>query len=367
MMYNWQHKNWPDFEYNVPELETKLLTYGIKSGQIEGLITGLPMDRKYDAIIDFMVYEALKTSEIEGEYLSHADVYSSIKKNLGLKPSKENITDERAKGIAELIVTLNKTFEKPLSEPMLFNWHATLMKGFRKINSGQWRTHAEPMQVVSGTIGKETVHFEAPPSKNVPNEMKAFIDWFNSTAPNGKNTIGNPLVRSAITHLYFESIHPFEDGNGRIGRFLVEKALYQGMGKPLIISLSKTIEQDKQAYFNALKQAQRTLKITDWINYFTQVIIDAQEDAQKLISFSIKKTAFFDQHRQTLNSRQLKAVSTMLKSGLEGFKGGMTAKKYMSITHTSKATATRDLQELFESGVLLKEAGGRSTHYLLNL
>lgn len=367
MIYNWQHDQWPNFFYNIPHPEKILLNYGQKSGRIDGLIEAMPADTQIEAIIDLMVYEALKTSEIEGEYLSREDVYSSIKKNLGLQSPKENIPDERAKGISELIVKLHNTFAEPLSENMLFDWHSTLMKGSKNINAGQWRKHAEPMQVVSGTIGKEVVHFEAPPSHHIPKEMQAFISWFNTTAPKGTETIENPLIRSAITHLYFETIHPFEDGNGRIGRILAEKALFQSLGKPLIISLSKTIEQDKQAYYNALKQAQRTLDITDWIHYFTQVIMDAQDDAEKLISFSLKKAAFFDKHGQHLNDRQLKVIKTMLKTGPEGFEGGMTAKKYMSITRTSKATATRDLQELFEMDIFLRESGGRSTRYNLKI
>lgn len=367
MMYNWQHEQWPNFFYNIPDPEGKLLHYGLKSGYLGGLIDALPEGVQIEAIIDLMVYEAIKTSEIEGEYLSREDVYSSIKKNLGLQPPKEHVADERAKGISELIVKLHNSFSEPLSEAMLFEWHTALMRGTRNINAGKWRTHHEPMQVVSGTIGKEVVHFEAPPSQRVPGEMQAFVSWFNATAPKEKQAIENPLIRSAITHLYFESIHPFEDGNGRIGRILAEKALYQGLGKTVIISLSKTIEQDKQTYYKALKQAQRTLDITEWINYFTQVIMDAQDDAEKMISFSLKKTAFFDKYGSQLNDRQLKVIKRMLKAGPEGFEGGMTAGKYMSIAKTSKATATRDLQELFEMGIFLRESGGRSTRYSLKV
>lgn len=367
MKYNWQHEHWPNFFYSIRDPEKKLLHYGLKSGHLDGLIKALPEDVQVEAIIDLMVYEAIKTSEIEGEYLSRKDVYSSIKKNLGLQPPEGHIADDRAKGISELIVKVHNSFEEPLSESMLFEWHTALMKGSRNINTGKWRSHHEPMQVISGTIGKEVVHFEAPPSPRVPDEMETFISWFNATAPNKQQAIENPLIRSAITHLYFESIHPFEDGNGRIGRILSEKALYQSLGKPLIISLSKTIEQDKQAYYNALKQAQRTLDISDWINYFTQVVIDAQDDTEKLISFSLKKASLFDKYGQHLNDRQLKVIKSMLKTGPESFEGGMTAKKYMSISKTSKATATRDLQELFEVGVFVRESGGRSTRYKLKV
>lgn len=366
MKYNWQHNNWPYFTYDIKNHEQLLLEYGIKTGNISGLIKTFPEDVRGEAIVDMMVYEALKTSEIEGEYLSREDVYSSIKKNLGLKPSKA-VTDERAKGISELLVTIHQTFQEPLSEAVLFEWHQTLMRGYRNINIGQWRGSNEPMQVVSGTIGKEIVHFKAPPSQQVPFEMKQFIGWFNSTAPGQSNAIQNPLIRSAIAHVYFESIHPFEDGNGRIGRCLSEKVLSQGLGKPVIISLSKTIEKNKKNYYEALKQAQRTLNLTNWLNYFIQLILDALDEAQMQMEFSVRKTKFFDQYRSVLNDRQLKVIQRILKAGPDGFEGGMSAKKYMSITKTSKATATRDLQSLLELKIFRRAGGGRSVRYDLNI
>jgi Fic family protein len=223
------------------------------------------------------------------------------------------------------------------------------------------------MQVISGTIGREKIHFEAPPSNSIQKEMTLFISWFNETAPGGKKEIRKAPVRSAIAHLYFESIHPFEDGNGRIGRAIAEKALSQTIGRPVLLSLSRTIEANKKAYYTALETAQRSNEITEWINYFVNTSLDAQQQASQLIEFTLQKTKFLDRFKDELNERQLKAVLKMVDAGQEGFEGGMTARKYISITKTSKATATRDLQALVDIGALAEVGGGRSSHYLLNI
>ncbi|MEM7551100.1 MAG: DUF4172 domain-containing protein [Bacteroidota bacterium] len=224
-MYNWELKNWPNFIYNESDYESDLTNYLAKTSIVSTLLEGIPENLKPDLVIQSMLVQALKTSEIEGELLSREDVFSSIRKNLGFPSPKKNVKDQRALGISELVAENYRTFNRSLSKKMLFNWHAILMKGNSKINKGKWRFHCEPMQVVSGTIGKEKVHFEAPPSKQVPDEMNRYIQWFNYTAPKSKGCIDNIVVRSAIAHVYFESIHPFEDGNGRIGRFSSEKAL----------------------------------------------------------------------------------------------------------------------------------------------
>jgi Fic family protein len=167
--------------------------------------------------------------------------------------------------------------------------------------------------------------------------------------------------------LYFESIHPFEDGNGRIGRALIEKCLSDSLGKQIIMSISQTIEKNKNKYYSELKKAQRTLEINSWLLYFSQVLVDAQKNALEILDFSIKKSQFTDKYQAIMNNRQTKAINKMLDAGIDGFKGGMTAKKYVSITKTTKATATRDLQELVKIGVLFQNLAGRSTNYILNL
>ena len=367
MSYNWEHKNWPDFAYTLSGCETNLLTFIERIGRASGLLEGLSEGEKTESMIEIMVSEAIKTSEIEGEILSRRDVMSSIRNNLGLSEIKEQVSDARAEGAGALMIAVRDTYSEPLSQKMLFHWHETLMQGSRGIKTGAWRTHEEAMQIVSGAIGQEKVHFEAPPSKSVPQEMKAFIQWFNDTAPGGALEIGHAPVRSAIAHVYFESIHPFEDGNGRIGRAISEKALSQGAKRPVILSLSAIIEADRNAYYDALNAAQFQLEITPWIEWFVKTCLDAQIQAEENIKFTLKKTKLFDRFEEDMNDRQLKVIRRMLEEGPAGFEGGMTAKKYMAISKTSKATATRDLHDLAQLGILKQEGGGRSIRYHVNL
>ena len=313
-----------------------------------------------------MISEAIKTSEIEGEYMSREDVMSSINNNLGVKPTVI-VKDKRASGIAKLILEVNQTINQPLTLTKILGWHKLLMEYNSKINAGEWRKGTEPMQVVSGSYGREIVHFEAPPSASVVAEMKGFMDWYNTIELPVNDQISKALLKSAIAHLYFESIHPFEDGNGRIGRAIAEFTLSEGLNVAVLLSISKIIEKDKKQYYNQLKLAQRSLDITDWINYFTQLILNAQKDAKELVQFTLKKAKFFDQYGEHLNKRQLKVIKRVLENGNEGFEGGMTAKKYMAINKISKATATRDLQALQELGVFTQQGAGRSVRYELVL
>jgi Fic family protein len=331
------------------------------------MLRAMPDNAAQEAITQTLIAEAIKTSAIEGEFFSRQDVVSSIRNRLGLNVIQENVKDKKAQGAAELVVDVRNSYAEPLTEEKLFEWHRILLKQSRHINTGAWRKDDAPMQVISGTIGRETVHFEAPPSARVPKEMKDFIKWFNDTAPGGKKEIKNAPVRSAIAHLYFETIHPFEDGNGRIGRAIAEKALSQTIDRPVLLSLSATIERNKKDYYKALSNAQKSNEVTDWVIYFTKVVLQAQQETKNMIGLTLKKTKFFDKHKEQLNERQLKAINKMLEALPEGFEGGMTAKKYMSITRASKATATRDLQELAETAVLLQQGGGRGVHYNLNI
>lgn len=361
-MYNWQQKNWPNFSYNITSFEKRLYAFAVKSGRISGVLKALSQEDQLQSTIDILVTEAIKTSEIEGEYLSREDVMSSIKNNLGVQVDK-NVKNENAKGVANLITNIQNSYDKELSKEKLYEWHKMIFPTLTTINVGKWRTHTEPMQVISGRIDKPTVHFEAPPSKKVPLEMTNFITWFNSTAPSASKTIAHAPIRSAISHLYFETIHPFEDGNGRIGRAIAEKALSQTVGYPLLISLSSAIDAKRKLYYDALQEAQRSNDITPWLDYFIDVILNAQDASEILIDFTLKKTKLFDRYQNKLNDRQLKVVQRMLQEGPKGFEGGMTAKKYMRITQTSKPTATRDLQKLLSLGVFKVQGDGRSTSY----
>jgi Fic family protein len=366
IQYNWQQKDWPGFTYSLTGADDVLFSFTERTGHTSGMLKALPENIQMEAIIDMMVAEAIKTSEIEGEYLSRKDVFSSVKKNLGLL-SKVQIRDKKAAGIGEMMADVRNTFKESLTREKLFAWHTMLMADTKETEIGKWRTHAEPMQVISGAMGKEKVHFEAPPSAAVAKEMKRFLQWFNDTAPGGRIEIKKGPVRAAVAHLYFETIHPFEDGNGRIGRAIAEKALSQGIGRPVMLSLSKTIEAAKKDYYAALQKAQRSNEISSWVNYFVRTILQAQKEAETQIDFTLKKVKFFDRFKNQLNERQLTVIKRMLDEGPEGFKGGMNARKYAGITKTSKATATRDLQFLASINALTAFGGGRSTSYQANL
>jgi len=366
-MYNWQLPEWPDFIYEIQEIQPLILAFAQATGEASGVIQGLSDDLKYETMLQLMLSEALKTSEIEGEYISREDVISSIRNNLGLNETPVNVKDQRAEGVAQLMLEVRKSFDRPLSLAMLQTWHSKLMASAKNIDPGEWRKGSAPMQIVSGTYGREVIHYEAPPSAEVLKEMEQFVQWYNKAAFPLTGEVAEAVLKSAVAHLYFESIHPFEDGNGRIGRAIAEKALSQSLGRPVMLSLSKIIERNKTAYYAALKEAQRSSKITAWINYFATVILEAQQDAKAMVQFTLKKTQFFDRYKHQLNERQLKVVNKMLEKGTDGFEGGMTARKYISINKTSKATATRDLQELYEMGVFKQEGAGRSVSYQLNL
>lgn len=368
MTYNWQQKDWPEFKYDTgKDIEDALYAYSEETAHMSGVLKVLPENIHIEAMINIMVAEAVKTSEIEGECLSRPDLMSSIRNNLGLNKEKEPVKDRKAGGAGELMVAVRNSFADVLTEQTLFAWHKMLLKQNTRIRPGVWRSHKDPMQVISGAAGKENIHFEAPSSAKVPGKMKRFIQWFNDTAPGGKKEMKNAPIRSAIAHLYFETIHPFEDGNGRIGRAIAEKALSQTVGRPILLSLSQTIEADKKAYYKALGNAQKSNEVTGWINYFVSITLKAQLEAKALVDFTLKKARFFDRHKAHLNNRQIKVILRMMEEEPKEFEGGMTANKYISITKASKATATRDLQILAELGVLETKGGGRSTRYELNI
>ncbi len=367
-MYNWQQKDWTKFTYDLSEVEDDLLRYLEKTAHLSGILKALPEELRNEAVVDMMTVEALKTSEIEGEYISMNDVKSSIRNQLGLSPVPEPVHDRRAEGLGQMMAEVRRTFAENLTETHLFGWHTRLLSYWQDLKSiGNWRQGTEPMQIVSGAFGKEKIHFEAPPSNAMPAMMARFIKWFNETMPVKGSSVKASPVRAAVAHVYFESIHPFEDGNGRIGRAIAEKALSQGLGAPVPFSLSRAIESKRKAYYQALEQAQKSNDLTQWINYFIPTVLDAQETAETEIVFILKKAKFFDRFREQLNDRQLKVLRRMIDEGPAGFEGGMNARKYGSLTGVSKATATRDLQYLQEIGALRPVGGGRSTRYEVEL
>lgn len=222
------------------------------------------------------------------------------------------------------------------------------------------------MQVVSGPDYKRTVHFEAPPSARMQKEMTRFNTWFNDTLPNGKHPLP-ALTRAGIAHLYFVCIHPFEDGNGRIGRALAEKSLAQNLNQPSLIALAYTIERKRKDYYAALERNNKEMEITAWLTYFANTILEAQRNTIKRVDFFVAKAKFYEKFRDQLNERQDKVIARMFKEGIDGFKGGLSAENYISISGTSRATATRDLQDLVDKGALTKTGELRHTRYFLNL
>lgn len=368
MKYNWQQSDWPHFRYELENIHEILFSIAEKMGRASGQLSNLPLDLQTEVMINLMVEEAIKSSGIEGEYINRPDVRSSIKNKLGLNPKPVKIQDRRAQGIADLMLDVRKTFSQPLTAKKLCEWHLMLSGSISpNLLIGRWRIDEEPMQVVSGHDGKYIVHYEAPLARDVPKEMKRFIQWFNNTAPDKPQAIKFAPVRAAIAHLYFESIHPFDDGNGRIGRAIAEKALSQSFGYPIVLSLSQAIEATKKAYYDALKKASRSNEITAWIQYFVNIILSAQINAETNINFTLQKAKFFDRFTDKLNNRQLKVIHRMMRDGVQSFEGGMSAKKYMTITGTSKATSTRDLQNLLAMHAFKQIGSGRSVRYDLDL
>lgn len=336
------------------------------SGEFIGAFKHVGPDDRDTLKIELISDEALKTSEIEGEILDRDSVQSSLRRQFGLRTDDRRIPPAES-GIAQMMADLYKNFGTPLTYEIMLAWHSMLMNGAQRINIiGEYRTHSEPMQVVSGSLANPKVHFEAPPSSKVKEEMDAFVSWFNETAPDGKRPL-SALTRAAITHLYFVSIHPFEDGNGRIARALAEKSLAQNLGQPSLIALAYTIEGARKAYYVALERNNKDIEITDWLLYFADTVIEAQRNTIKRVDFYIAKAKLHETLRGQLNERQEKVLTRMFREGINGFKGGLSAENYISIAKTSRATATRDLQDLLQKGALTKTGELRHTRYHLNI
>ncbi len=365
MIWNWQQEDWPKFSYDKASLEEAEGAFLRQSGILQGSYKHIGDEDKAILTVDLMSDEAYKTSEIEGEILDRASLHSSIRRHFGLDSDKGKIPPAE-RGIADMMIDLYRHFAAPLTHEALFAWHKMIMSGRADLKDiGCYRTHQEPMQVVSGAIYKPKVHFEAPPSKIMTREMTRFIAWFNKTAPGGSLPLP-ALTRAGIAHLYFVCIHPFEDGNGRIARGLAEKALAQSLGQPSLIALSHTIQQRKKAYYDALERNNKDNQIDDWLAYFSKTILTAQAYTQATVDFLIEKTKLYDKVRGALNLRQEKALARIFREGIEGFKGGLSAENYITITGAPRATVTRDLRDLVEKGALIRTGERKSTRYWLN-
>jgi Fic family protein len=366
MSWNWERPDWANFSYDSTALEPLEKRFLLQSGQFIGAFKHIGADDQDTLKIELIGDEAVKTSEIEGEILNRDSVQSSLRHQFGLGAEKPGIRPAE-RGIAEMMIDLYRNFADALSDKTMFDWHRMLLSGDRSLQViGGYRTHAQAMQVVSGPIHKPTVHFEAPPSSRVPDEMKQFVTWFNDTAP-GRKTPLSPLTRAGIAHLYFVCIHPFEDGNGRIGRALAEKSLAQDLGQPSLIALAYTIERKRKDYYASLERNNKETGITGWLEYFANTILEAQNNTIRRVDFYVAKAKFCQEHRGTLNERQEKVIARIFREGIDGFKGGLSADNYISITGTSRATATRDLRNLIERGALTKTGELRHTRYHLGV
>ncbi len=359
MKWNWQLPDWTDFTYDKTRLALYEPLFYEFVGRIQGATQYLHNTDKQALQIDIFGAEAIENSAIEGEILDRDSVRSSLCQQFGFYANKHKIPD-REYGISLIMHDLYNHYQDDLTHDILHTWQRVLCQHNTRILSGAYRIHTEPMQIVSGSYHNRQVHFEAPPSAQVKTEMDKFLNWFNDY-----DTIISPVVYAGISHLYFETIHPFEDGNGRIGRALVEKALARHMGKPSFIMLSYTINQDKKTYYNMLHRASTTNNVTHWLVYFYKIIHQAQQNTIRHIEFIINKTKFFDKHTIHLNLRQQKALSRMFEAGIDGFKGGLSTANYIKITKTTRPTATRDLSDLVKKQALIKTGKGKYTRYWL--
>ncbi|MBM3092972.1 DUF4172 domain-containing protein [Ensifer sp. T173] len=366
MKWNWTQQGWPEFSFDASRLEPLERQFLLSSGEVIGAIRHVSDNERDQLRIELISEEAVKTSQIEGEMLDRLSVQSSLRRQFGLEADSRPIKPQE-RGIAEMMADVYGTWSRPLDHETLFRWHRMLMTGNRHMGTiGTYRIHEDAMQIVSGRHDKPIIHFEAPPSVRIPDEMAAYVDWFNKSATHGEAPLP-ALTRAGIGHIYFESIHPFEDGNGRLGRAISEKSLAQNIGQPSLIALAFTIELARKEYYSQLEKNQRTLDITEWLIYFAQTILEAQQTTLRRIDFYLDKAQFYDRFRGQFNERQEKAVARMFREGPSGFRGGLSAENYIAITQTSRATATRDLHDLVEKGALVRTGERRHTRYSLSL
>lgn len=358
MSWNWQKKHWPNFTYDPGQLEPLELEFARLLGTVTGTMKHLNQGENDQIVVQLLSTEGVKTAEIEGELLDRDSVQASIRRKLGLSTVRRNVQPAEA-GMAEMMVTVYRDYDGPLTKREINSWNAALLHGRTDIECiGAYRTHDDPMQIVSGALGNETVHFEAPPSKDVPKHMAAFIRWFNDSLKDLP-----PLTRAGIAHLYSVSIHPYEDGNGRIARSLAEKALSQSIGAPALSGLSQQIVAKKSLYYEALARNSEDMEITDWLLYFGRTLISAKEHVLASVERVLHKASIYNKFAKELNERQMKAINRLFESEPEGFVGGLSAGNYITITKAKRATATRDLKKLVDLGILRKTGERRHARY----
>ena len=356
---------WPDFRWDEQALAGLLADIRHRQGRLIGRMEGLGFPFRREAELETLTLDVLKSSEIEGEILDAGQVRSSIARRLGLETAGTMAAERHVEGVVEMMLDATQRFELPLSEDRLFGWHASLFptgrSGMRKITAGTWRDDASgPMQVVSGSMGRETVHYEAPAASRVPDEMMRFLTWANIA---DDRTDG--VLRAALAHLWFVTIHPFDDGNGRIARAIADWQLARSEGSAQrFYSMSAQIRLDRHAYYNVLERTQKgTLDVTEWMEWFLTCLGRTFEGTETTLAAVLRKARFWERQASLrLNDRQRDVVNLLL----DGFDGKLTTKKWATITKSSHDTALRDIHWLIEQGILKQDsAGGRSTSYSL--
>ena len=363
----WQQPDWPKFVWDANEISNSLAQARLAQGKLQGAAQILNADLSSEALASILIQDGITTSAIEGERLHVDAVRSSVANQLGLPNVGLPKPDRAIDGLVEVLLDATQKHNQPLTLQRLCNWHGALFptgySGLREIRVGQMRG-AEPMRVVSGRIGHETVHFEAPPYEQIDTEISRFIDWFNS---DDSQTLDG-LIRAGVAHLWFITIHPFEDGNGRIARAITDMALAQDERLTMrLFSLSAQILAVREAYYNILESTQKgEMDITAWLKWFLTQIQNAVELAQLTVANTLNKAKFWMTHQtKPLNERQRKVLNRMLDAK-DGFEGGMNTRKYMNLTKTSRATAYRELAQMVEWRCLqANEKGGRSSGYVL--
>ncbi|WP_275096826.1 Fic family protein [Sedimenticola hydrogenitrophicus] len=368
MKWIWQQPDWPSFRFDNHALDDRELEFRINSERLAGRFEALPMASQEDATIDLMLSEAITTSAIEGEDLDRESVRSSLLSLITSDTLPDN-SDQKAAGAAMLLVDVRKNWQTSLTHELLGKWQSMAVpeQRYTPILRGAYRNDPSPMQIVSGPYGREKVHYEAPPATQVPDEMTRFIGWYNKISPSKGDKKIPGIARAGIAHLWFEVVHPFDDGNGRVGRAIADHALSQSLGYPTTACLATAIEGDKKSYYLQLEKASRgSLDVNDWIDYFANKVIKAQEIAREEVDFVLTKTRFYETYGDQLNDRQARMVLRVFAEGRKGFEGGITTKKYEAITKCPNRTASRDLSDLVAKGIIKPlPGGGRTTRYEL--
>lgn len=367
-MYIWQLENWPQFQWDDAVLKPKLDAVRLLQGRLLGRTDAVSSESDLEVEMDALIQNAIRTSEIEGEYLDLGSVRSSVARQLGLeRAGMTGRATQQSESLVALLVEATHEPHKPLSVEQLCRWQSLLFPDgpglFSNIKIGELRGQ-QAMQVVSGRVGRQQVHFEAPPRQRLEQELSVFIDWFTSP-PKDLDLV----VRAGVAHLWLVTLHPFDDGNGRVTRAVTDRALAQAEQQSVrFYSLSAAIMARRQEYYDYLEQAQKgDLNITSWLGWFLDTLLQALEQALDRVDKVLLKSRFWQKHATTvLNERQIKVLNRLLDTAGDEFENGINARKYQSLAKVSKATATRDLVDLSDKGCLQRlPGGGRSTRYVV--